>query len=112
MIESGIIMLWYGGVGNVPAGWHNCDGTNGTPNLMDRFIVGAGNVFPPGSQSGSLTHTHNFTAVTHKHELEAGNDIAAGIGKNAETTSKQVTGTTDIQLSLPPFHALCYIMKL
>ena len=38
----GSIIMWAGAVGDIPAGWKLCDGQKGTPNLIDRFIVGAG----------------------------------------------------------------------
>ena len=38
---TGMIMLWSGSTGTVPSGWRLCDGGGGTPNLMDRFVVGA-----------------------------------------------------------------------
>ena len=46
---TGMIMLWSGSIGSIPAGWYLCDGTNGTPNLKDSFIVGAGNIYPVGA---------------------------------------------------------------
>jgi len=39
---SGIIVMWSGAIGAIPAGWYLCDGTNGTPDLRGRFIVAAG----------------------------------------------------------------------
>ncbi len=39
---KGVIVMWYGKVDQVPGGWALCDGTNGTPDLRSRFIVGAG----------------------------------------------------------------------
>ena len=57
----GIISMWAGGVGDVPSGWHLCDGTNGTPDLRDRFIVAAGNSYSPGYTGGSLTYTPAIT---------------------------------------------------
>lgn len=54
----GHIMLWYGTVGTIPSGWQNCDGTNGTPDLRDVFIVGAGTTYAQGSAGGAATHTH------------------------------------------------------
>ena len=57
----GIISMWAGGVGDVPSGWHLCDGTNGTPDLRDRFIVAAGNSYSPGYTGGSLTYTPTIT---------------------------------------------------
>lgn len=40
VLPYGVIIAWVGAVNAVPAGWHLCDGTNGTPNLSDRFILG------------------------------------------------------------------------
>lgn len=60
-IPRGIISMWAGGVGDVPSGWHLCDGTNGTPDLRDRFIVAAGNSYSPGYTGGSLTYTPTIT---------------------------------------------------
>lgn len=53
-VPVGTISMWVGSVGDIPAGWHLCDGTNGTPDLRDRFVVGAGNKYNPGS-SGSTS---------------------------------------------------------
>jgi hypothetical protein len=58
-VPFGIIVAWSGSVGTIPAGWRLCDGTNGTPNLKDRFIVGANATFAVGAQGGSYTHIHN-----------------------------------------------------
>ena len=41
-IPDGSIIPWYGNLAEIPDGWYLCDGTNGTPDLRDRFIVGAG----------------------------------------------------------------------
>jgi len=75
---SGGIVMWSGTIGNIPTGWKLCDGTNGTPNLVDRFIVGStsdsGQTHDIGDTGGtnSLTlaagnipsHTHSFSATT------------------------------------------------
>ena len=34
----GEIKMWYPEAGTIPNGWHICDGTEGTPNLIGRFI--------------------------------------------------------------------------
>lgn len=44
---KGIICLWGGAIVDIPAGWHLCDGTNGTPDLRDRFVIGAGSTYNP-----------------------------------------------------------------
>lgn len=42
-----IICLWSGAVVDIPAGWALCDGNNGTPNLTDKFVIGAGSTYSP-----------------------------------------------------------------
>ena len=44
MPSRGIIM-WSGTAADIPTGWALCDGTNGTPNLTDRFVLGAGKAY-------------------------------------------------------------------
>jgi len=57
----GMIMLWNEAIGNVPAGWQICDGTNGTPDLRDKFVVGAGNSY---TLDESVTLTVATTSVS------------------------------------------------
>lgn len=79
----GMILMWSGSIDTIPSGWHLCDGTNGTPDLRDRFIVGAGNGYIVGASGGSNSvvlnvnqlpsHTHTVTmnnAGTHNHRVE------------------------------------------
>jgi microcystin-dependent protein len=54
----GGIIMWSGAVAAIPAGWALCDGDNGTPDLRDRFVVGAGNGYAVGAKGGATTHTH------------------------------------------------------
>ena len=44
--QTNMIVMWAGLSTAIPSGWHLCDGTNGTPNLTDSFIVGGGGVLP------------------------------------------------------------------
>ena len=84
IIPSGIITMWSGSIATIPAGWALCNGQNGTPNLIDRFVIMAGSTYNVGSIGGSKdaivvshTHTqaaHNHTATTdssgaHTHSL-------------------------------------------
>jgi hypothetical protein len=69
IIPAGVILMWSGSVASIPAGWLLCNGTSGTPNLQDRFIVGAGSTYTPGNTGGSanavvVSHTHTFSATT------------------------------------------------
>ena len=110
-VPRGIIAMWSGAVGAVPQGWALCDGTNGTPNLRDRFIVGAGSSYAVGATGGATTHTHtataaNTTAATtigattlttaqipaHTHELSNGGGIM-GTGVGSVILASQASGT-------------------
>jgi len=51
-------MLWYGSVESIPSGWHLCDGTAGTIDLRDRFVLAAGGTSAPGDRGGAATHMH------------------------------------------------------
>jgi hypothetical protein len=77
----GGIILWSGSVATIPPNWQLCDGTNGTPNLRDRFVVGAGTSYAVdatgGAVSQDLTHTHGPGSLdtdndTHDHSVDAG----------------------------------------
>ncbi len=109
---AGIIAIWSGAVGDVPAGWTICDGTLGTPDLRDRFIVGADNTYSVGDTGGSVNHNHTFTGDGHSHNIVGGAAIAAGANRSATVSTEPAVGTTDNGSSLPPYYALAYIMKL
>lgn len=57
-IPSGIIAMWGGVLADVPDGWNLCDGTNGTPDLRDQFIMGWTAAVDPGGTGGTTSHTH------------------------------------------------------
>lgn len=75
----GGIVMWSGSVASIPAGWALCDGLNGTPDLRDRFIIGARqddagvaktNITGALTQTGGskdaivAAHTHAFSATS------------------------------------------------
>lgn len=55
-VPAGTILPWYGEKANIPNGFALCDGTNGTPDLRDRFLVGAGSTYSLGAKGGEATH--------------------------------------------------------
>ena len=66
---TGMIMLWSGSVASIPTGWALCNGSNGTPDLRNRFVVGAGSTYAVDATGGSadaitVAHTHTFSATT------------------------------------------------
>lgn len=139
-IPSGGIFLWSGSIGSIPAGYVLCNGANGTPDLRDRFIVGAGSTYAVNAIGGSadsivVSHTHTATSSVsdpgHTHTTSAifygsggpaasqggGNNLVpnatinsafTGIGVTTTVNSSGVSGTN---ANLPPYYALCYIMK-
>lgn len=130
----GTIVIWSGSADNIPDGWHLCDGTDGTPNLKDKFILSAGSTYKVGSNGGAAsrtlqasnipTHNHNITlyhgtgtSVNTSTTNASGGVPEAKIGTNALTTTTTgviggPTNTTSSFSILPPYYALCYIMKI
>jgi hypothetical protein len=62
-LPSGFIGMWSGSIATIPTGWLLCNGTNGTPDLRDRFIVGAGSTYAVAATGG----TANAVVVSHDH---------------------------------------------
>lgn len=112
----GMIMLWYGTEETIPSGWHLCNGEMDTPDLEGVFVQGAGGPYIPGGTGGQVEHSHDFTGDGHDHDIpqEPG---CPGAGPNPcistlKTSEDPAVGTTDNEYNLPPYHRLCYIMKL
>ena len=93
---SGMIILWSGNTGNIPSGFVLCDGNNSTPNLTDRFVVGAGSGYGVGATGGSSSVTlsianlpsHSHTINNHTHSFTTGNpntSLTGSITRIAET---------------------------
>jgi microcystin-dependent protein len=136
-IPTGMISLWYGSIGSVPSGWYLCDGSNGTPDLRDRFIIGAGTSYAVGATGGSATHTlttaempsHTHTATVtdpgHSHTVQGfivsgassnqtgvlGAGTTTGTSTTGITVSNSTTGSSTAFNILNPYYALAYVMK-
>lgn len=106
-------MLWSGSLVSIPAGWQLCNGTNGTPDLRDRFVPGAGTAYTPGDTGGNTQHTHTFTGTGHLHDMAGfpGN-LSPAATYDFFTDDGFLTGTTDPTSSSPPYYSLAYIMFL
>jgi microcystin-dependent protein len=142
---AGVIVLWSGSIGSIPSGWVLCNGNNGTPDLRDRFVVGAGSTYAVDATGGSAdstlpTHTHGATSTSvvtdpgHNHTYNI-RSAAPFVGYNAygvndssnpadlntstattgitvaTTTTNANAGVSATNGNLPPYYALCYIMK-
>lgn len=77
----GQIMMWYGNVNNIPQGWRLCNGQNGTPDLRDKFIVGAGSTYALSATGGATQAAASNTgsAGAHTHTMATVGDTALTI---------------------------------
>jgi microcystin-dependent protein len=90
----GGIILWSGSVASIPANWALCDGTSGTPNLVDRFVVGAGSTYAVGATGGAATVTLDATQIpAHSHTAD-GDLTAASAGAHTHTGSTSTASLT------------------
>ena len=108
---DGAICLWEGAILDIPEDWYLCDGNNYTPDLRNKFIPGAGNLYAVGATGGNLTHSHTFTGDGHFHDIISGPHIAGGTDYNDFTSTAAITGTTQTKNHLPPYKSYAYIMK-
>ena len=130
VVPIGGVIMWWGDIASIPSGWALCDGANGTPDLRNRFVVGAssdsaGNIYPnlqPGSTGGEAEVTltvgqlpaHSHTWTRQDSSTNAGyrpwpannNDV---VGTTA------LTGETGDDLphnNLPPYYTLAFIVRV
>ena len=116
---QGMIVAWSGSVANIPTGFVLCDGSNNTPDLRDKFIIGAGNNYAVDATGGSkdavvVEHKHVTTFDGHKFFPGDGStSISYGGpgGYPATVFNMDNEGVSGTDKNLPPYHALCYIMK-
>jgi len=145
---AGMIMLWSGSSATIPTGWLLCDGTNSTPDLRNRFVVGATSTYAVGATGGSanaivVSHNHTATVATTSltgtitNQYVSGNSYGGttGVfsqsnydvdgdggegrpgrtinfdGSHTHTATISTEGSSGTNANLPPYYALCYIMK-
>ena len=88
---TGMIMLWSGSTSSVPSGWKLCNGSSGTPDLRDKFVVGAGNSYDVNATGGSkdaIVVSHNHSASTSV----SGSTASAGNHRHAIKRSNSDSG--------------------
>lgn len=136
----GTIVIWSGEVSNIPDGWYLCDGTNGTPDLRNKFVLGSGDVYDVGVTGGEMSHAltvdelaehrHNEVAVSDLENPQQARFIISNISgatmpglaingtpftaENVASAaiSTEYEGKSIPHNNMPPYYALCYIMKV
>jgi hypothetical protein len=107
-VPTGLIAMWYGTIATIPTGWYLCNGSNGTPDLRDKFVIGASsdetaiaktNVTGALTQSGgskdaiAVSHTHTATSSVsdpgHSHSISPGYMIGNNEGSTGRTDGGQ-----------------------
>jgi hypothetical protein len=121
ILPRGLISMWYGTLASIPTGWALCNGANNTPDLRNRFIIGANvdnvgvantDITGANTQTGGtkdavvVSHSHDITDNGHTHDVApviangtwngANDDLGAGRnGSNrAASTTSKTTGIT------------------
>jgi hypothetical protein len=180
-IPTGVIMMWSGATSAIPSGFRICDGTNSTPDLRNKFIIGAGSTYTVGVTGGTAdavvashthtasssfagdslsAHTHGVTDPKHNHIMGVGigpgydlfgnsgvstnfkvemataisgyggistsgvqaytsnsstgisiTSGSAGTPSGTVSTTVNTAGISGTNQNLPPYYALCFIMK-
>ena len=98
IVPIGGIILWSGAIATIPLNWQLCDGTSGTPNLRDRFVVGAGTTYAVDAVGGAVSQdlTHNHGPGTLETDTDAhDHDVDAGVTANDSHTHGPGTLETD-----------------
>jgi len=140
-MPSGAVIIWSGSTATIPTGWYLCDGNNSTPDLRNRFVMGAGDTYAVNATGGAITHTlseaempqhnHAVTDPGHYHITYTDNNGGTlitsqenesnGRGNANEVSYRTATKTTGITLGnkgssdahsiLNPYYALAYMRK-
>ncbi len=90
--------MWSGAVDAIPNGWTLCNGQNNTPDLKNRFIVGAGDEYSVGDVGGVKEYETDYQNYTSGSILDYFRAYPS-------------SGTYATINNRPPYYALCYIMK-
>lgn len=122
-VPQGSIIPWYGDKANIPDGFALCDGTKGTPDLRDRFLVGAGKSYKLSNTGGENTHVLTINEMPkHEHTIYSGyygsniysiscdGSSYGGTFKDKHLT--QSAGGNQPHENRPPYYALYYLIKL
>jgi microcystin-dependent protein len=125
---KGIVVIWSGNLADIPKGWALCDGTQETPDLRGRFVLGVNlsdnkndlTARPMKTTGGAETHTLTVEEMpSHVHKIlqETNNSCSCGGGSCAcgglgYVADSKEAGSNKPHNNMPPYFSLAYIMKL
>ena len=121
-IPAGMIMIWSGAANAIPSGFTLCDGNNSTPDLRDRFVVAAQNSYSVGNTGGATSGSDTVNISFSVSGTTGGPSTTGAAGgfqtsigaRENHTHSFSGSGSdsdTVTIATLPPYYALCYVMK-
>ena len=116
-MPTGGIIMWSGSTGSIPTGWALCDGSNGTPDLRSRFILGAGGTHSVGESGGPILQMKSaggggFDVQTAQAFAYNGQGMLNNNYLWSYTTNAAVPQNPGVFAIYPAYYALCFIMKL
>ena len=126
IVPVGGVILWSGSASAIPAGWALCNGANGTPDLRNRFVVGAGDTYAVGEKGGANTvaltvaemprhrHSYTYSGADIADDWKNQNNFYCTFNKygNWNTAHTEYAGEGKAHENRPPYYALCYIMRV
>lgn len=122
VVPVGMISLWSGSEAAIPTGWALCNGSNGTVDLRDKFVIGAGTTYSVGATGGETTHTLTVDEIPdHEHSIPGDNTSAVGTynavsANQGQSLQKSWTsgsaGGNQPHNNMPPYYALCFIQRI
>ncbi len=86
-LKIGFGTFWTGAIADIPAGWQLCNGTNGTPDLRDRFLVCAGLTYAVEATGGAVTHTHSVSGTVDSDGIHTHTVPSSGTHTHSGTTA-------------------------
>ena len=85
LVPRGGVILWHGSSDAIPKGWAICDGTQGTPDMRDRFVVGAGGKYALDGMGGAASATPDVSTGTAKTGIRLADAAPGGSAGNSGT---------------------------
>lgn len=84
-VPVGIIAMWSGSIVNIPSGWALCDGINGRPNMINRFIKGiaSSSTNPTNTGGGNTVTLTTANIPSHTHTQQGTFSLASGSAASA-----------------------------